>query len=80
MSRRVEAVRARKYIFFLSRKYTILSLKEIGEYFGGRDHTTVIHNIQNMNAEIGCSEITIQHLADLEDLIVQYTSKKEATA
>jgi len=34
---------ARQIAMYLSRKYTSLSLKDIGEAFGGRDHSTVIH-------------------------------------
>lgn len=34
---------ARQVAMFLSRKHTDFSLKSIGEAFGGRDHSTVIH-------------------------------------
>ncbi len=34
---------ARQVAMYLTRKYTSLSLKDIGESFGGRDHSTVIH-------------------------------------
>jgi chromosomal replication initiator protein len=34
---------------FLAKKFTKNSLKTIGEHFGGRDHTTVIHSCQTVN-------------------------------
>ena len=34
---------------WLSRKHTRFSLEEIGGYFGGRDHTTVMHAIKSVN-------------------------------
>jgi len=34
---------------WLSRKHTRFSLEEIGGYFGGRDHTTVMHAIKSIN-------------------------------
>ena len=34
---------ARQVAMYLSRKHTASSLKGIGESFGGRDHSTVIH-------------------------------------
>ncbi len=34
---------ARQVAMYLSRKHTSFSLKSIGEAFGGRDHSTVIH-------------------------------------
>ena len=40
-----ELVRARQVAMFLCRKYTNGSLKSIGEEFGGRDHSTVIHAV-----------------------------------
>jgi chromosomal replication initiation ATPase DnaA len=33
---------------YLIRKYTSLGFKEIGEYFGGRDHTTIIHGLRRV--------------------------------
>jgi len=38
-----EVAEARMIAIFLTREYTNLSLKTIGLYFGGRDHSTVVH-------------------------------------
>lgn len=35
---------------YLARKHTRYSLEEIGSYFGGRDHTTVMHAIKTINS------------------------------
>ncbi|WP_243519050.1 MULTISPECIES: chromosomal replication initiator protein DnaA [unclassified Candidatus Cardinium] len=45
-SRKKEIVAARQVAMHLMKKYTTHSLKSIGAYFGGRDHTTVIHAVQ----------------------------------
>ncbi len=42
-TRRQQVVRARALAMFLGRKLTSQSLQQIGDYFGGRDHTTVLH-------------------------------------
>jgi chromosomal replication initiator protein len=42
-SRRQGIVRARGVAIYLARRQTSLSLEAIGDYFGGRDHTTVLH-------------------------------------
>ena len=34
---------------WLARRHTRFSLGEIGSYFGGRDHTTVMHAIRAIN-------------------------------
>ena len=39
----------RQVCMWLARKYTRFSLEEIGGYFGGRDHTTVMHSIKTVD-------------------------------
>lgn len=36
----------------LARELTDLSLPQIGEYFGGRDHTTVLHACNKIRQDI----------------------------
>lgn len=43
-----DLVRARQMAMFLCRKYISTSLKAIGERFGGRDHSTVIHALTSV--------------------------------
>ncbi len=47
-TRKREIVQARQITMFLSKSFTKNSLKTIGEHFGGRDHTTVIHSCQTV--------------------------------
>ncbi len=42
----------RQIAMYLTRELTDLSLPKIGDEFGGRDHTTVIHACDKINAEI----------------------------
>jgi len=42
-TRRQEVVRARSLAMYLVRSMTQTSYHQIGKYFGGRDHTTVLH-------------------------------------
>ena len=44
--RKREIVWARQVFCYLCYKYLKCSLKDIGEFVGGRDHTTVIHSNQ----------------------------------
>jgi len=39
----------RQVCMWLARKHTRFSLEEIGGYFGGRDHTTVMHSIKTVD-------------------------------
>lgn len=42
---------ARQISMYLARQLTTLSLGEIGGYFGGRDHTTVLHAIRSIQSQ-----------------------------
>lgn len=47
-TRKREIVQARQITMYLAKTYTKNSLKTIGEHFGGRDHTTVIHSCKTV--------------------------------
>ena len=44
--------RPRQIAMYLIRKYTTLGFKEIGHYFGGRDHTTIMHACREIEKKI----------------------------
>lgn len=47
-TRKREVVQARQITMYLAKMFTKNSLKTIGDHFGGRDHTTVIHSCQTV--------------------------------
>jgi len=51
-SRRRTIVEARDLAILLSRRLTGGTLQEIGTYFGGRDHTTVLHSCRKLEARL----------------------------
>lgn len=60
-SRKQEIVLARQISMYMAKQYTTHSLKTIGLHFGGRDHSTVIHAINNI-IKRAKAEKTIQEL------------------
>jgi len=55
-TRRHEVVRARSLAMYLSRQLTTSSYDKIGKYFGGRDHTTVLHACRKTESLIQCDD------------------------
>jgi len=51
-SRQKSIAEPRQVCMWLARKRTRFSLQEIGGYFGGRDHTTVMHSIRTVDDRI----------------------------
>lgn len=47
-TRRADIVIARQVAMYLARKIVGMPLKKIGLYFGGRDHSTVLHSIEKV--------------------------------
>ena len=50
--RNKQVVFPRQIAMYLSRELTDLSLPEVGELFGGKDHTTVLHSYKKIKEEI----------------------------
>jgi chromosomal replication initiator protein len=51
-SRKMEIVEARHASIYLCREIIGASLSSIGIYFGGRDHTTIMHSINQVSSKI----------------------------
>ena len=56
-SRKMEIAQARQVSMFLSREILGKSLSGIGMYFGGRDHTTVMHAIKTISEKVDTDDI-----------------------
>ena len=56
----------RQVCMFLARRYTRYSLEEIGGYFGGRDHTTVMHGIRSIDDDLRVDREAQNQVAQLE--------------
>jgi chromosomal replication initiator protein len=54
---------------YLMRECTGLSLVKIGELFGGRDHTTALHGIKKIEAEMRARDVVFRQVQDLTRLI-----------
>lgn len=61
----------RQIAMYLSRKLTDMSLPKIGEEFGGRDHTTVIHAYDKISEGIKKDETIENVISDLTKKIKQ---------
>lgn len=59
----------RQVCMFLARKHTRHSLEEIGGYFGGRDHTTVMHAIRTIDSRCTAESEFQLVIKTLEDRI-----------
>ena len=71
-TRRQEVVRARSLAMYLTRQLTGSSYHQIGKYFGGRDHTTVLHACRK-------TESMIQEDTELRVTADEVTDQLKAT-
>ena len=68
-SRSRPLTQARHIAMYLIRECTGLSLVKIGEIFGGRDHTTVLHGIKKVEGEMRARDATFRQVQDLTRII-----------
>ena len=69
-SRQRPIVTARCVAMYLARKLTTHSLQQIGKYFGGRDHTTVLHGCRRADQLLQSDPVTRQAVADLQARLI----------
>lgn len=68
-NRKREIVQARQITMYLAKKFTKNSLKNIGEHFGGFDHTTVIHSCQTVENLMDTDAQYKEHLTELQQKV-----------
>ncbi len=68
-TRKREVVQARQITMYLAKAFTKNSLKTIGEHFGGRDHTTVIHSCQTVKDLMDTDTLFKENVLDLHQKV-----------
>lgn len=61
----------RQIAMYLIREMTDLSLPKIGEIFGNRDHSTVVHACDKITKEMESKETTRKLIEDLQQILTQ---------
>lgn len=68
--RRTQSVaKPRQIAMYMIRTMTSHSLPEIGEFFGGRDHTTVLHSCNKIGEEVQKNSETVRVVEKIKDLL-----------
>ncbi|MFO0946934.1 MAG: DnaA/Hda family protein [Planctomycetota bacterium] len=65
--RQQSLVQARQVAMYLAREMTSASLTEIGEYFGGRDHTTVLYAYRKMADDVRQNTFAARAVREIRD-------------
>ncbi|CAN5427136.1 chromosomal replication initiator protein DnaA [soil metagenome] len=60
----------RQVCMFLARRHTRFSLEEIGGYFGGRDHTTVLHAVRTVDRDCKDDNNIARQITHIEGQLV----------
>lgn len=68
-SKQRSVARPRQIAMYLIRKYTSLGFKEIGHYFGGRDHTTIMHACREIEKKIESEQAIKDAVEAIQNLL-----------
>jgi chromosomal replication initiator protein len=79
-SRRRNAATARAVAMYLGRELTGLSFAKIGKYFGGRDHSTVMHAWHKINTQMRVDDHIRAHVELVRESIVDTLARYQSDA
>jgi chromosomal replication initiator protein len=69
--RTANVVRPRQIAMYLAKTLTLRSLPEIGRRFGGRDHTTVLHAVRKIDANVAIDKVLAEEVEVLKRLLLE---------
>ncbi|GHV86841.1 chromosomal replication initiator protein DnaA [Spirochaetia bacterium] len=73
--RTAKIVLARQLAMYIAREITEYSTTELGQAFGGRDHTTVMHSCQKIEESIRADPTMDSTIESLKRMIKEYNAK-----
>lgn len=73
-SRTKQVSQARQVAMYLAREMTSMSLKDIGDVFGGRDHSTVLHACNRISDEMQEKQEIYNYVTELTVRLKQHPS------
>jgi len=68
-TRRREITVPRQIAIYLTREMTAMSLPQIGQAFGNRDHSTILHSCNTVAANVKSSSSMASVVNDIKNLI-----------
>jgi len=68
-TRTQSVTKARHISMYLSQKHLKITLQEIGDYFGGKDHTSVIHATKKISKNLKLDAMLQSEIIDIESKI-----------
>ncbi len=69
--RQKSVAQPRQICMYFGRRYTTLSLEEIGGYFGGRDHTTVMHGVRTIEERVRINGQLADQIRAIEERLLR---------
>jgi chromosomal replication initiator protein len=69
-SRRKEVVHPRQVAMYILREVYDISYPSIGDKFGGRDHTTVMHSVEKIKKDLPGDPRLMEEIQDLKNICV----------
>ena len=76
MGRGAKIARIRQLAYYLCRMHTTRSLSDIGRSFGGRDHSTVLHGVRQIDALRKTDAALEEDLAKLESRLADMLARR----
>jgi len=76
-TRKREVVESRYLCYYFIKKHTKITLKLIGQKFGNRDHSSVIHGLQTIQDLIETNNKIVEQINQIESKLILWKNGKK---